>query len=122
MPRRPPVRQRGGPGSRRLGGVHDDPSMVGRVEEHDTIRAALRNCLTSGCPPVLIGGEAGIGKSHLVGEALRDWDGVVFRSASHPGDGLYSSISRILRVCRTSFGEDVIDHAGAILLGRASAR
>jgi hypothetical protein len=99
--------------------VHDDPSMVGRVEEHDTIRAALRNCLTSGCPPVLIGGEAGIGKSHLVGEALRDWDGVVLRAAPHPGDGLYSPISRILRVCRTSFGEDVIDHAGAILLSDA---
>lgn len=63
-----------------------------------------------------------MGKSHLVGEGLRDWDGVVLQAASHPGDGVYAAVSQILRVCSASFGEDVARHAGATLLSGTGSR
>lgn len=100
--------------------MHGDLRMVGRAEEHGTIRTALDDCRAGGCPAILIAGEAGIGKSRLVGEGLRDWEGVVLRAASHPGSGLYAPVSRILRICRDSFGEDIVDAAGAALLSGAS--
>lgn len=99
-----------------LGDVHGCPRVVGRGDELSTLRAALDASRTGQGAPVLIGGEAGIGKSHLIDEALRDWDGVVLRAASHPGDGLYAAVSRILRICSDSFGEDVVDRACASLL------
>jgi len=94
--------------------------MVGRVEEIGAIRTALDYCRTGGAPPVLVGGEAGIGKSHLIGAGLRDWDGAVLRASSHPGGGPYAEISRILRVCIDSFGEEIVDPAGAALLAESS--
>lgn len=101
--------------------MHDYPPMVGRVEDHDTIRTALERCRTGGGPPVLVGGEAGIGKSHLIGDALKGWDGVVLCAASHPGCGLYAAVSRVLRICSASFGADVVDRAGAVLLSGTSS-
>lgn len=100
--------------------MHGHPPMVGRDEELGTLRTALDNCRAGGCSPVLIGGEAGIGKSHLVAEGLRHWDGVVLRAACRPGGGLYAPVSRILRICNDSFGPEVVDVAGATLLSGAS--
>ena len=86
--------------------------MVGRVEEHRAIGSALGACQAGGGPPVLVGGGAGIGKTLLIGEGLRDWDGVVLRAPSHPGGGPFAEVSRVMRICRDSFGDDVVDHAG----------
>lgn len=47
------------------------PDFIGRVAELEALDGALERARTAGAPTVLVGGEAGIGKSRLVGEFLR---------------------------------------------------
>jgi DNA-binding CsgD family transcriptional regulator/tetratricopeptide (TPR) repeat protein len=47
------------------------PDFVGRVVELEALEAALGRAGAGGAPTVLVGGEAGIGKSRLVGEFSR---------------------------------------------------
>jgi predicted ATPase len=47
------------------------PDFIGRVVELEALEAALERAGAGGAPTVLVGGEAGIGKSRLVGEFSR---------------------------------------------------
>jgi DNA-binding CsgD family transcriptional regulator/tetratricopeptide (TPR) repeat protein len=47
------------------------PDFIGRVAELEALDVALERARTAGAPTVLVGGEAGIGKSRLVGEFSR---------------------------------------------------
>ena len=47
------------------------PDLIGRVPELEALDAALERARTGGAPTVLVGGEAGIGKSRLVDEFSR---------------------------------------------------
>ena len=47
------------------------PDFIGRVLELEALDAALARARSGGAPTVLVGGEAGIGKSRLVGEFSR---------------------------------------------------
>src|SRR6476646_4547918 len=47
------------------------PDFIGRVLELEALDAALERARTGGAPTVLVGGEAGIGKSRLVDEFSR---------------------------------------------------
>jgi DNA-binding CsgD family transcriptional regulator/tetratricopeptide (TPR) repeat protein len=60
-----------------MGGRVVSPIFVGRVEELDVLEAALGRATNSEPAVVLVGGEAGVGKTRLVAEltARRDADG-----------------------------------------------
>ena len=47
------------------------PDFIGRVAELEALAAALERARAGAAPTVLVGGEAGIGKSRLVGEFMR---------------------------------------------------
>ena len=47
------------------------PEFIGRVFELEALDAALERARAGDAPTVLVGGEAGIGKSRLVGEFSR---------------------------------------------------
>jgi DNA-binding CsgD family transcriptional regulator/tetratricopeptide (TPR) repeat protein len=47
------------------------PDFIGRVTELEALGAALARARAGAAPTVLVGGEAGIGKSRLVGEFMR---------------------------------------------------
>jgi tetratricopeptide (TPR) repeat protein len=51
-----------------MGGRVASPTFVGRVEELQTLEAARRRAATSEPAVVLVGGEAGVGKTRLVAE------------------------------------------------------
>jgi DNA-binding CsgD family transcriptional regulator len=46
---------------------------------------------------VLVAGEAGIGKTRLLGEVLTGWDGRVLRGVAVPGAGAYAPLAEVLR-------------------------
>ncbi|MDX6221243.1 MAG: hypothetical protein QOD91_297, partial [Frankiales bacterium] len=46
------------------------PLLVGRVAEMDVLRTALVSAATGQAQTVLVGGEAGVGKSRLVAEFM----------------------------------------------------
>ena len=54
--------------SREMGGRMASPTFVGRVEELQTLEAASRRAADGEPAVVLVGGEAGIGKTRLVAE------------------------------------------------------
>ena len=51
-----------------MGGRVVSPTFVGRVEELDVLEAALGRATNSEPAVVLVGGEAGVGKTRLVAE------------------------------------------------------
>jgi predicted ATPase len=53
-----------------MGGRVVSPIFVGRVEELDVLKAALGRAKNSEPAAVLVGGEAGVGKTRLVAELL----------------------------------------------------
>ncbi|MFD2091510.1 ATP-binding protein [Blastococcus deserti] len=64
--------------------------LVGRNDEHSRLVDALAGCRSGSGGVVLVSGEAGVGKSRLVAEALRGWDGGHRAAAVFPGAGPYA--------------------------------
>ena len=90
--------------------------LVGRDRERTGLDAALASCREGTGGLVLIGGEAGVAKSRLVGEVLAGWDGNVLRSAATVGDGAYAPVTQVLRGVSDRFGDDALaDHARVLL-------
>jgi class 3 adenylate cyclase len=90
----------------RLRAVHDhvsrpaDTRFVGREQELDAIRSAWRRALTDRrCELVTVVGEAGVGKSRLVAEALDSLEAKVVQGRCLPyGDGItYWPVVEILK-------------------------
>jgi predicted ATPase len=59
-----------------MGGRVASPNFVGRIEELLALEAARRRAADAEPAVVLVGGEAGVGKTRLVAELLRDADGL----------------------------------------------
>ncbi|WP_162606113.1 ATP-binding protein, partial [Jiangella aurantiaca] len=90
------------------------PAMVGRDEQLGGLRSALASA-TSGVPvTVVLGGEAGVGKTRLVtefaAEAERDGTRVIVgQSVNLGGDGLaYAPITGALRELAAQLGTDAL--------------
>src|SRR4051794_7283876 len=74
-----------------------DP-IVGRERELDALREALAAAATGAGRLLLVAGEAGVGKTRLVDEALAGCDCVVLRSvATANGSAAYGPIFAALR-------------------------
>jgi predicted ATPase len=97
-----------------MGGRVASPTFVGRLEELQALEAAWRRAATSEPAVVLVGGEAGVGKTRLVAEleARRATDGTrVLSGGCVPvgGDELpYAPIVQALRPLPEELGLDVI--------------
>lgn len=59
--------------------------LVGRERERVVISEALARCRAGAGGVLLVSGEAGVGKSRVVTEALVDWDGKQQATAARPG-------------------------------------
>lgn len=88
------------------------PSMVGRVAEIDELRSALRIASEGQAAAVMLGGEAGVGKTRLVTEfaTIATEAGarvVVGQSVELGGDGLaYAPVAAALRDLAGQIGAD----------------
>jgi predicted ATPase len=86
-----------------MGGRVASPSFVGRVEELETLEAARRRAADGEPAVVLVGGEAGIGKTRLVAELTARCTGdgmrVLIGGCVPVGDGAlpYAPIVEVLR-------------------------
>lgn len=78
--------------------------MVGRTAERAGLDVALARCRSGHGGLVLISGDASVGKSRLVAEALAGWDGGALRGAATPGGSAYAPIASILHA-----GSDAVD-------------
>jgi DNA-binding CsgD family transcriptional regulator/tetratricopeptide (TPR) repeat protein len=93
-----------------MGGCVASPTFVGRVEELQALEAALVRATNSEPAVVLLGGEAGVGKTRLVAEltAHRAADGThVLRGGCVPvGDGAlpYAPVVEALRTLLADLG------------------
>jgi predicted ATPase len=97
-----------------MGGRVVSPTLVGRIEELDVLEAALGRAMNSEPAVVLVGGEAGVGKTRLVAEltAHRAIDGTrVLTGGCVPvGDGAlpYAPIVEALRPLPAELGADAV--------------
>ena len=97
-----------------MGGRVVSPTFVGRVEELDVLEAALGRATNSEPAVVLVGGEAGVGKTRLVAEltAHRAIDGTrVLTGGCVPvGDGAlpYAPIVEAFRPLPAELGADAV--------------
>lgn len=119
------------PASDRLAGGRGDlvgPGLVGRVAELDRLREVLDSVLVDGSRLVLIGGDAGSGKTTIVDAFVRelattaaDRQAQVIRGQCVPlgGDGLpFAPIVGALRELVSAHGADqVLDWTGASRVG-----
>jgi DNA-binding CsgD family transcriptional regulator/tetratricopeptide (TPR) repeat protein len=93
-----------------MGGRVASPTFVGRLEELQTLEAARGRAANGEPAVVLVGGEAGVGKTRLVGELTSRWvtDGTrVFVGGCVPvGEGAlpYAPIVEALRVLLADLG------------------
>jgi DNA-binding CsgD family transcriptional regulator len=97
-----------------MGGRVASPTFVGRVEELQVLEAARRRAVDGEPGVVLVGGEAGVGKTRLLAEltARCAADGIrVLHGGCMPvgGDGLpYAPIVQALRPLPDELGVDVV--------------
>ncbi|WP_162907773.1 ATP-binding protein, partial [Allorhizocola rhizosphaerae] len=90
--------------------------LVSRAAEQQELGAALARCRAGVGGLVLVTGDAGVGKSRLVSEALAGWDGCVLRGAATMAGGPYAPIVDILRAVSDRFGEKALaDHVKVLL-------
>jgi DNA-binding CsgD family transcriptional regulator len=95
-----------------MGGRVQSPTFVGRVEELQTLEAARRRAADGEPAVVLVGGEAGVGKTRLVTElAVRcatDGTRVLHGGCVPVGEGAlpYAPIVEMLRALLADFGAD----------------
>jgi DNA-binding CsgD family transcriptional regulator/tetratricopeptide (TPR) repeat protein len=97
-----------------MGGRVQSPTFVGRVEELQILEAARRRAANTEPAVVLVGGEAGIGKTRLVGElAVRcatTGTRVLAGRCIPVGDGVlpYAPIVEVLRALVTDLGASAV--------------
>src|SRR5687767_2704129 len=73
-------------------------TLVGRQIERARLEAALERARAGGGSVVLVGGEAGVGKTRLIAELASGSDAVVLRGApSHGGSAPYGPVVAALR-------------------------
>jgi predicted ATPase len=90
------------------------PTFVGRVEELELLEAARRRAADADPAVVLVGGEAGIGKTRLASELAARWatDGtrVLVGGCVPVGEGAlpYAPIVEILRTLLADLGADAV--------------
>ncbi len=102
---------------------HDEP-FVGRTRELGLLQAAWERVqLEQRCELVTVVGEAGVGKSRLVAEALASVDGTVLRGRCLPyGDGItYWAIVEVLKQLDLVPSDEVAAAAIRSLLGESDA-
>jgi DNA-binding CsgD family transcriptional regulator len=99
-----------------MGGRVASPTLVGRVEELQILEAARRRAAHSEPVVVLVGGEAGVGKSRLVAEltsrCLANGTQVLVGGCVPVGDGAlpYAPIVEALRALLADVGVNEVRH------------
>ena len=106
----PPV---GGPWDHEYMRATVSPSLVGREADLDALRDAYAESIAGSTRAVLVGGEAGIGKTRLVGEFLRSLpaEAIVLRGQSVDFDRdapPYAPILSALRSLAQEVGEEAL--------------
>ena len=97
-----------------MGGHVASPAFVGRVEELDVLEAALGRATNGEPAVVLVGGEAGVGKTRLVAEltarCATDGTRVLTGGCVPVGDGAlpYAPIVEALRALVTDLGASAV--------------
>jgi DNA-binding CsgD family transcriptional regulator/tetratricopeptide (TPR) repeat protein len=97
-----------------MGGRVASPTLVGRIEELQVLEAARRRAADGDPAVVLVGGEAGVGKTRLVAElssrCLADGAQVVAGGCVPVGDGAlpYAPIVEALRALLGDLGADAM--------------
>jgi len=114
----PPVAVLLGPGAGdnrgEMGGRMASPTFVGRVEELQVLDAARRRAADGEPAVVLVGGEAGVGKTRLVAElssrCVADGTRVLVGGCVPVGDGAlpYAPIVEMLRALLADLGADAV--------------
>src|SRR5215211_4990677 len=104
-----PLRPGKGDNRGEMGGRMQSPTLVGRVEELQTLEADRRRAINGEPAVVLLGGEAGVGKTRLIAELTnRAADGtrVLVGGCVPVGDGglPYAPIVQALRGLLTDVG------------------
>jgi predicted ATPase len=97
-----------------MGGRVASPTFVGRVEELQTLEAARRRAADGAPAVVLVGGEAGVGKTRLTSEltvrGATDGTRVLVGGCVPVGDGAfpYAPIVETLRALIADLGADAV--------------
>src|SRR4051794_31742016 len=71
--------------------------LVARTEEQEHLVAVLAGARAGAGRIVLLGGDAGVGKTRLAAEAASGWDGRVLTGAAVPGAAPYGPLVAALR-------------------------
>jgi DNA-binding CsgD family transcriptional regulator/tetratricopeptide (TPR) repeat protein len=98
------------------------PDFIGRVPELEALGAALERARRRGAPTVLVGGEAGIGKSRLVDEFSRraQGDALVLSGACAPFGGTPPPFTPVVEAIR-AYARSADDEQRARLSAKAPA-
>jgi predicted ATPase len=97
-----------------MGGHMASPTFVGRVEELELLEAARGRAADGEPAVVLVGGEAGVGKTRLVAEltrrCARDGTRVLVGGCVPVGDGAlpYAPVVEALRALPDELGVDAV--------------
>ena len=97
-----------------MGGRIASPTLVGRVEELELLEAARRRAADGEPAVVLVGGEAGVGKTRLIAElaarGITDGNRVLAGGCMPVGDGAlpYAPIVEVLRSLLSEVGAGTV--------------